>query len=50
MGPERLRGSFTRSRDGSSEVLFWFSGYNQDGYVLFGDDLRKVAETYWTYH
>ena len=36
--------------DGSSEVLFWFSGYNQDGYVLFGDDLRKVAETYWTYH
>ncbi len=24
--------------DGRSEVIFWFSGYNRDGYVLFTDD------------
>lgn len=36
--------------DGASEIVFWFSGYNRDGYVLFDDGPNLVAETYWTYH
>lgn len=36
--------------DGHSEVVFWFSGYNKDGYVLFGDDLGASVDYWWHYH
>jgi hypothetical protein len=36
--------------DGKSEVLFWFSGYNKDGFTLFYDDLAKRADFRWSYH
>jgi len=36
--------------DGSSEVVFWHSGYDEDGYALFYDDFRKHVRYYWTYH
>jgi hypothetical protein len=37
-------------KDGHSELLFWFSGYNRDGYVLAYDQLRRKAEYIWSYH
>lgn len=37
-------------KDGKSEVLFWHSGYNQDGYVLFYDDFKESARFTWAYH
>lgn len=37
-------------RDGRSEVLFWFSGYNRDGYVLLTDALATRVEYLWNYH
>lgn len=36
--------------DGHSEVLFWHSAYNQDGYTLFYDQFRKRLDYWWTYH
>ena len=36
--------------DGTSEVMFWSSGYNKDGYVLYYDDLLKRVEFKWNYH
>ncbi|TAK92320.1 MAG: hypothetical protein EPO06_00460 [Burkholderiaceae bacterium] len=36
--------------DGRSELLFWYSGYNRDGYVLIYDDLRQKVEYLWGYH
>jgi hypothetical protein len=37
--------------DGHSEVIFWFSGYNRDGYVLFtGGDYTNRVEYLWSYH
>ena len=36
--------------DGRSEVLFWFSGYDQDGYSLFYDDLKRHVDYRWNYH
>jgi hypothetical protein len=36
--------------DGRSEVLFWKSGYNRDGYLLVFDGLRQKAEYTWSYH
>jgi hypothetical protein len=36
--------------DGRSEVLFWFSGYNRDGYVLYADDFGTRVEYLWNYH
>jgi hypothetical protein len=36
--------------DGESEVLCWYSGYNEDGYTLFYDGLRKRVNYYWKYH
>jgi hypothetical protein len=36
--------------DGHSEVLFWYSGYNSDGYVLFLDEFRNRAEYLWSCH
>lgn len=37
-------------RDGRSELVFWFSGYNRDGYVLFADELATRVEYLWNYH
>ncbi len=36
--------------DGKSEVLFWHSEYNQDGYVLYFDDMRRRVDYTWGYH
>lgn len=36
--------------DGKSEVLFWYSGYNRDGYTLFYDDFRQHVNYWWGYH
>jgi hypothetical protein len=36
--------------DGRSELLFWHSGYNLDGYLLVFDDLRQKIEYVWSYH
>jgi len=38
------------ANDGHTELLFWKSGYNEDGYVLFYDDLRGEARYTWKYH
>jgi hypothetical protein len=37
-------------RDGTSELVFWTSGYNQDGYALFLSDLRTRFNYTWSYH
>lgn len=37
-------------QDGRSEVLFWFSGYNHDGYVLYADEFATRVEYLWKYH
>lgn len=36
--------------DGRSELLFWRSGYNRDGYVLVYDQLQQKTEYVWGYH
>ena len=36
--------------DSTSEVLFWYSGYNNDGYSLFYDGLQKRVDYLWNYH
>jgi hypothetical protein len=36
--------------DGKSELIFWYSGYNENGYVLLYDDLKKKEEFLWSYH
>ena len=36
--------------DGQSEVLFWHSGHNEDGYTLFYDQFGKRVDYWWTYH
>jgi hypothetical protein len=36
--------------DGHSEAIFWFTGYNRDGYVLFTDDYATRVEYLWNYH
>ena len=36
--------------DGRSELLFWHSGYNEDGYTLYYDGLRKHVDYWWSYH
>jgi hypothetical protein len=36
--------------DGHSEVLFWHSAYDEDGYTLFYDQFRKRLDFWWTYH
>jgi hypothetical protein len=37
-------------RDGHSELIFWFSGYNRDGYVLFTGDSGQRLDYLWNYH
>lgn len=36
--------------DGESEIIFWHSGYNQDGYMILYDGLRWSANYHWSYH
>jgi hypothetical protein len=36
--------------NGASELLFWFSGYNRDGYVLFFGRASDKVEYLWGYH
>lgn len=36
--------------DGGEEVVFFFSGYNFDGYVLYHDNFRKAVRFGWRYH
>lgn len=36
--------------DGSTELVFWYSGYFHDGYVLLSDGLTKMTTFTWGYH
>lgn len=36
--------------DGMSEVLFWETGYNKGGYILFHDHFLEKEEFSWGYH
>ena len=36
--------------DGASELLFWKSAYNRNGYVLVFDKMGKMTEYVWSYH
>jgi len=36
--------------DGKSELLFWHSGYDEDGYTLFSPDFTKRVDYWWSYH
>lgn len=36
--------------DGKSEIIFWSSRYNGDGYVLFYNDFTKMTDFVWSYH
>jgi hypothetical protein len=36
--------------DGKSEVVFFVTGYNEDGYAMFYDSFRKNVFTTWSYH
>ena len=36
--------------DGKSELIFFLSGYNEDGYALFYDSNRKSVRWTWSYH
>jgi hypothetical protein len=35
---------------GEDALLFWHSGYNEDGYTLFYDQFRKRVDYWWHYH
>ena len=36
--------------DGQAEAIFWLSGYDEDGYVLYYDHFSKHVEFTWFYH
>ena len=36
--------------DGGEEAVFFFSGYNFDGYILYYDNFRKATRFGWHYH
>ncbi|MCX5727210.1 MAG: hypothetical protein NT030_08670 [Candidatus Saganbacteria bacterium] len=36
--------------DGKSEMIFWHSGYNEDGYSLFYNNFNSRTDFYWKYH
>ncbi len=36
--------------DGESEVVFFVSGYNEDGYAMFFDSFHKMVMWTWDYH
>ena len=35
---------------GQSELLFWSSRYNGDGYILFSNDCAQMSAFLWGYH
>lgn len=35
---------------GGSDLLFFHAGYNEDGYVLLTEGLRRPVEVRWSYH
>lgn len=36
--------------DGQSEFIFFKSGYNRDGYIIYANDFENSAELNWSYH
>lgn len=36
--------------NGKSEIVFAFSGYNEDGYFLIADHFLKTVSNLWSYH
>lgn len=36
--------------DGTSDLLFWLSSYNKDGYILFSPGTGDRREYLWSYH
>ena len=36
--------------DGNVEYVFWYSGYNRDGYVMFNDRFDSAVRFVWNYH
>ena len=36
--------------NGGEEAVFFFSGYNFDGYILYYDSFRKAVRFGWSYH
>lgn len=36
--------------NGKSEIIFWSSRYNGDGYVLFYDECTGITDFTWSYH
>lgn len=36
--------------DGESEIVFWRTGYNEDGYVISWNRFKRNAEYLWKYH
>jgi hypothetical protein len=36
--------------DGEPEHVFWFTGYNEDGYILFRSNFRQPLRFTWKYH
>ena len=36
--------------NGTSELLFWLSSYNKDGYILFSPNNSVTTEYSWSYH
>lgn len=36
--------------DGRTELVFWYSGYVRDGYVLFSGSFSKMSTFTWGYH
>lgn len=36
--------------DGESEIIFWRSGYNEDGYILFYKQFINRVDFTWNYH
>jgi len=37
-------------KDGKSEFIFWYSGYDKDGYILMYNDFKQKVEYMWSYH
>jgi hypothetical protein len=36
--------------DGKSELLFWYTAYNKDGYSLLSEGVKERADYFWSYH
>lgn len=37
-------------KDGISEIIFWYSRYDEDGYILFYNHFSNHAKFTWNYH